>query len=405
MTYQETLTWLFAKLPMYQRQGKTAFKKDLTNIRAFSEYLDNPQRAFKSVHVAGTNGKGSTAHIIASILQESGNKTGLYTSPHLRDFRERIKINGNCIPENDVVDFVTVHRDFIEEQGLSYFELTVGMAFWYFAREKVDIAVVEVGLGGRLDSTNIITPLVSVITNIGLDHTQMLGDTYEQIAAEKAGIIKPNIPVVLGHRQKEVFSVFNQKAKELNAPLYIASEAITEHYRSDLKGGYQQYNIKTAVKTIALLEKEGFKITDSQLKKGVQNVVKNTGLLGRWQQLGEKPLIICDTAHNKEGLQLVIRQILNQDYQKLHIVLGVVNDKKLDGILPLFPREARYYFCKPDIPRGLAAGVLRAEAETYGLIGNVYNSVPLALQAAKTQASNKDFIFVGGSTFVVAEVV
>lgn len=405
MTYHEILTWLFSRLPMYQRQGSSAFKKDLTNSIAFSEYLGHPHTAFKSVHVAGTNGKGSTAHMIASVLQEAGHKVGLYTSPHLRDFRERIKINGACIPERRVVRFVEKHKDFIENQGLSFFELTVGMAFWYFAKEKTDIAVVEVGLGGRLDSTNIILPLVSVITNIGLDHTQMLGDTYGQIATEKAGIIKPEIPVVIGQRQQGVFSVFEHRADAVNAPLFIASETVANTYNSDLTGNYQQYNIKTAVKALEILRTKGYGVTESHIKKGLQNVVKNTGLLGRWQKLGEKPLIICDTAHNKEGLEIVVQQILAQEYDRLHLVIGLVNDKKLDGVLPLFPREATYYFCKPDVPRGLSSEILAGEAVEFGLMGRSYDSVYAALSEAKKNALPEDFIFVGGSTFVVAEVV
>ncbi len=390
---------------MYQRQGQSAFKKDLTNIIAFSVHLGNPHFEFKTVHIAGTNGKGSTSHMVASVLQEAGYKVGLYTSPHLRDFRERIKINGVCISENEVVRFVEEHQTFIENQGLSFFELTVGMAFWYFANKKVDIAVIEVGLGGRLDSTNIITPLVSVITNIGLDHTQMLGSTYEQIAQEKAGIIKTEIPVVIGQRQRQVFTVFKQKAEDVHAPISIANEEVDREYESDLKGNYQCYNIKTAVKTIEILQHHGFHISDKHIENGLLHVVKNTGLLGRWQKLSDKPLIICDTAHNKEGLEIVISQVLAQNYHQLHLVIGVVNDKKLDDILPLFPKTAIYYFCTPNVPRGLSSEELAEKAANFGLKGKRYGQVDIAFNAAKSNAAPDDFIFVGGSTFVVAEVV
>ena len=404
MNYQETLDWMFSKLPMYQNQGKTAFKKDLANSILFSEHLNLPEQKFKSVHVAGTNGKGSTSHMIASILQEAGYKVGLYTSPHLKDFRERIKINGQPISENGVVDFITDNKSFFDKNNLSFFEMTVGFAFNSFAKHNVDIAIVEVGLGGRLDSTNIIKPLVSVITNIGLDHTQMLGNTLPEIAFEKAGIIKNEIPVVIGEFQQEVHSVFYQKALETHSNLFLADKDISYDYTSDLKGSYQSKNIKTAVQTIKVLQ-DSFSISDENVANGLQNVVKNTGLLGRWQLLNAIPFTICDTAHNKEGLAYVIEQLQTQEFDKLHIVLGVVNDKDLDSILPLFPKKATYYFCKPTIPRGLDATILKKKSAEYNLNGEEYSSVNKALENAKKYALDKDLIFIGGSTFVVAEIV
>ena len=405
MTYSETLDWMFSKLPMYQRQGKTAFKKDLTNTVALSEHLQNPHQQFKSIHVAGTNGKGSTSHMIASILQESGYKVGLYTSPHLKDFRERIKVNGKPIDKNCVINFVKRNRSFLENQKLSFFEMTVGLAFDHFAKQKVDIAVVEVGLGGRLDSTNIIRPEVSVITNIGYDHTQFLGETLSEIAFEKAGIIKEGIPVVISEKQNEVNEVFLKTAKEKKAPLCFAEEEVTKKYDSDLLGNYQQNNIKAAVQTIRILKNKGYKISDNQIANGLLHVVQNTGLLGRWQNLGDNPTIICDTAHNKEGLTYVLKQLAEEKFDKLHIVLGVVNDKKLETILNLFPDTAQYYFCKPEIPRGLDAKLLQKEASLFLLKGKVYTSVNEAFKGAKKNAKQDDLIFIGGSTFVVAEVV
>lgn len=388
---------------MYQRQGKTAFKKDLTNTLVFEEHLQNPHSKFKSIHVAGTNGKGSTSHMIASILQDAGYKVGLYTSPHLKDFRERIKVNGIMISEEEVIDFISKNKSFLEKQGLSFFEMTVGLAFYYFAKAKVDIAVVEVGLGGRLDSTNIITPEVSVITNIGYDHTQFLGETLPEIAFEKAGIIKENVPVVIGEKQTEVIDVFVKAAKERNAPLVFAEDLVSEAYRTDLLGSYQQKNSKTAVAAIRLLNK--FEINDTNIKTGLLSIIKNTGLLGRWQLLQEQPKVICDTAHNKEGLTHVLVQLLKEKFEKLHIVLGVVNDKNLDTILSMFPKQAFYYFCKPNIPRGLDASDLERKASEFDLNGKVYESVKEAYKSAVKEAVKDDLIFVGGSTFVVAEVV
>ena len=390
---------------MYQRQGKTAFKKDLTNIIAFADHLKNPQNKFKSIHVAGTNGKGSTSHMTASILQEAGYKVGLYTSPHLKDFRERIKVNGNMIDKKEVINFIDKNQTFIEKQQLSFFEMTVGLAFEYFASKKVDIAVIEVGLGGRLDSTNIIMPEVSVITNIGYDHMQMLGETFTEIAFEKAGIIKKGIPVIISEKQKAINDVFEKIAKEKNAQISYAEDEVKQSYKTDLLGNYQKKNIKATVQTIKILNKKGYKVLSKHIKTGLLNVVKNTGLLGRWQVLQNAPKIICDTAHNKEGLNYVIAQLTTLSYDKLHIILGVVNDKDLDTILPLFPKNAMYYFCRPDIPRGLDAHILQSKAKIYGLNGSNFSRVSAALKSAKKMASMSDIIFVGGSTFVVAEVV
>lgn len=406
MNYQETLDWMFSQLPMYQNQGKTAFKKDLTNSIELSKHLNYPEQKFKTIHVAGTNGKGSTSHMLASMLQEAGFKVGLYTSPHLKDFRERIKINGKEIRKIDVINFVKKNNYFLASNKLSFFEMTVGLAFDCFAKQHVDIAIIEVGLGGRLDSTNIITPQVSVITNIGLDHTQFLGETLPEIAFEKAGIIKENVPVVIGEYQKEVFPVFEEIANGQHAPLYLAEEKCADSYETDLKGSYQAKNVKTAVQTIRVLNDVGeYAIPDTTIKKGLLNVVKNTGLLGRWQVLQTKPKVICDTGHNKEGLNYVFEQLGNENFKQLHIVFGVVNDKDLDSILPLFPKSAIYYFCKPAIPRGLDALELQNKCADYNLIGKAYNSVTQAYKTALKQSSVSDLVFIGGSTFVVAEVV
>lgn len=404
MNYQETTEWLFNQLPMFQQQGASAYKKDLSNTIALVNHLNNPEKKFKAIHVAGTNGKGSTSSMLASILQEAGYKVGLYTSPHLKDFIERIKINGKEITEKYVVQFVKENKSFFEENELSFFEMTVGLAFQYFAEEKVDVAIIEVGLGGRLDSTNIITPLVSVITNIGLDHTQFLGNTLELIAAEKAGIIKSNIPIVIGEYLPETKNVFIDIAQRNNAPLFFAQDKEFQDLPSDLLGDYQIHNKKTVFQTIELL-KNHFNITKQAIKGGLLNVVKNTGLLGRWQQIGENPTVICDTAHNSHGLKIVMKQIQKQRFNQLHIVLGVVNDKDLDSILPLFPKKAQYYFCKPNISRGLNCIELKEKASQFGLIGKVYDSVSIAYEEALKKATPNDFIYIGGSTFVVTEVL
>jgi dihydrofolate synthase / folylpolyglutamate synthase len=404
MNYKETLEWLYVQLPMYQLQGAIAYKKDLTNTILLANHLGNPEKKLKAIHVAGTNGKGSTSSMIASILHEAGYKVGLYTSPHLKDFRERIKINGQEISENFVVDFIAVNKSFFVDNKLSFFEMTVGLAFDYFVKENIDIAVIEVGMGGRLDSTNIITPLVSVITNIGLDHMQFLGNTLEAIAFEKAGIIKPKIPVVIGEYTKETKPVFLAKAKECDADIYFASELIAEDYPSDLLGDYQFHNKKTVVQTIEVI-KAIYPISQEVIQRGLLNVVRNTGLLGRWQQINSNPKVICDTAHNSHGFKLVMKQLQKEEFNTLFFVLGVVNDKDLDDILPLFPKKANYFFCKPKIQRGLNAEILQQKASEYGLIGNVYNSVSEAYQAALKESSAEDFIYIGGSTFVVAEIV
>lgn len=406
MNYQETTAWMFNQLPMYQLQGASAYKKDLTNTHLLINHLGNPHLDLKYIHVAGTNGKGSTSHMLASILQEAGYKVGLYTSPHLKDFRERIKINGTEITEDFVCDFINSNRAFFEANEISFFEMSVGLAFAYFAKEKVDIAIIEVGMGGRLDATNIITPLVSIITNIGLDHTQFLGNTLEAIAYEKAGIIKAEIPVVIGEYTAETKNVFLTKAKENNSEIYFAADLINEELPSDLIGDYQIHNKKTVLQTITVLNTEtNFSINQNNIESGLINVVKNTGLLGRWQQLNDSPKTICDTAHNKNGLEIVLNQIQKENFNQLHIVLGVVNDKDLDEILPLFPKNAIYYFCKPNIPRGLEASILKEKATQHGLTGEIFHSVSEAYNSSQKSATTNDFIYVGGSTFVVAEIL
>ena len=402
MTYQETIDWMFSQLPMYQRQGKTAFKKDLTNISAFCGVLKDPQNKFASIHVGGTNGKGSTSHIISSILQEAGYKVGLYTSPHLKNFTERIRMNGEEVSQHFVVDFIAKNKHFLETQQLSFFEMTVGLAFTYFAEQNVDIAIIEVGLGGRLDSTNIIHPEVAVITNIGYDHMQFLGDTLPEIAAEKAGIIKQNTPIIIGEKQDAVRDVFVQKATQMNADIYFASDKQYD-YESDLLGSYQEKNMSTAIHAVNVLK--SYMISESHIINGLKNVVQNTNFKGRWQILQHKPLVICDTAHNKEGLSYVMNQLASLSFNKLHMVLGVVNDKKLDDILTLFPVKATYYFCKPNIPRGLHEVDLQSSAENFHLVGDAYDSVHEAYLKAISDADIDDVVFVGGSTFVVAEVV
>lgn len=390
---------------MYQRLGQAAYKADLTATIHLANYLNNPENSFKNVHVAGTNGKGSTSHMLASVFQEAGYKTGLYTSPHLKDFRERIKINGEMISKKYVSEFVENHKSYFENNQLSFFEMTVGLAFDFFRKEKVDIAIIEVGMGGRLDSTNIITPEVSVITNIGFDHTQFLGNTLEKIAAEKGGIIKNNIPVVIGETLPETKVIFEKIASEKKAEITFAETFDSSKYTSDLKGSYQKKNIKTVLASLRILQKKGWKISEENIQNGLLHTIENTGLLGRWQQLGEKPKIICDTAHNKDGLQLVLEQISKENFKNLHIVLGVVNDKDLTSILPLFPRNAVYYFCKPNIPRGMDASLLASQARAFGLKGEEYISVKNAYNTARDKAAEDDLIFVGGSNFVVAEVV
>lgn len=403
MTYKETLDWMFAQLPMYQNKGKIAFNSKLDGITSFANHLGNPHQNFKSIHVAGTNGKGSSGHMLASILQEAGYRVGLYTSPHLKDFRERIRVNGNKVSKKRVVRFIKDHKEFLELNRLSFFELTVGMAFSHFASKKVDIAIIEVGLGGRLDSTNIILPKVSLITNIGFDHTDMLGNTLAKIAYEKAGIIKKNVPVVISEFNEDTAPVFKQKATQENSQIVFAEDYDCPEYKIGLLGAYQQKNVKGVIATIKLLK--GFLIDENHIALGLRNVVENTGLMGRWQQIGSSPTIICDTAHNKEGLSIVLNQLKAQKFNQLHIVIGFVKDKNVRSILPLFPKNATYYFTKPKNFRGLDEHLLSEIFIGYGLKGKSYKTVNKAFKSAKKQAKKSDFIYVGGSNFVVAEVL
>ena len=428
MNYNETLNWMFNKLPMYQRIGSAAYKADLNTTIDILDYLDNPQHCFKSVHIAGTNGKGSTSHSLASVFQEAGYKTGLYTSPHLRDFRERIRINGNMIPEENVVDFIDKHKHKLEELELSFFEMTVAMAFDYFRKEKVDIAIIEVGMGGRLDSTNVINPELCVITNISLDHIKFLGDSEEKIAMEKAGIIKNETAVVIGETQEQSKDVFIKTASEKNSPIFFADKIIdckkedtssieynkfdiyknNEIYLKDLRfpllGNYQKKNLSTIICALDFL-RNPFHIEDKHIYDGLEKVVSNTGLMGRWQIINKKPLAIADTGHNVAGINEVIRQLSETKYEKLHFVLSVVNDKDIDGILLMLPKDAEYYFCKADIPRGLDVETLADKARKCGLIGNIYPSVRQAFDSALNNSKDDDLVFVGGSNFTVAEVV
>jgi dihydrofolate synthase/folylpolyglutamate synthase len=390
---------------MYQQQGGVAYKKDLSRTELFAAHLGHPENKFKSIHVGGTNGKGSTAHMLAAVLQEAGHKVGLYTSPHLKDFRERIKINGTQISENFVIDFIKENKLFLERHQLSFFEMTVGMAFSYFEKQNVDIAVIEVGLGGRLDSTNIITPEVSVITNIGMDHTQFLGETLKEIATEKAGIIKVNVPVVIGETQDEIQSVFSDKAKTVNADLFFADASEHQVFPCSLLGEYQQKNIKTALQTLSVLKTKGLTVKEQHIKKGLMQVQKHTGLRGRWEILSEHPKVICDVAHNKEGLTLVLKQLQKESYKTLHIVLGMVRDKAVEDLVELFPKQAVYYFCSPALDRGMKVNKLAQIFNANGYQGQTYSSVNEALSSAKQLATPQDLIFVGGSTFVVAEVL
>jgi dihydrofolate synthase/folylpolyglutamate synthase len=390
---------------MYQNVGNASYKIDLSKTLLLADYLANPQHEFKSIHVAGTNGKGSTSHMMASVLQEAGYKVGLYTSPHLQDFRERVKINGIMIPKRKVSSFVGKHQDFFRSNKLSFFEMTVGLAFDYFAQSKVDIAIIEVGLGGRLDSTNIISPELSVITNIGLDHTQFLGTTLEAIAKEKAGIIKSNIPVIIGELHPDTKKVFQQVANQKSAPITFAEKQQVYLFDCDLKGNYQVKNQQTALTALAVLISKGYKVSQTNIQRGIASVVSNTGLLGRWQVLQTLPSLVCDTAHNKEGLLFTMKQLQQTNQGVLHIVFGVVDDKNLDAILPLLPTSARYYFCAPNIPRALHVATLKQKATDFNLTGTSYKSVKSAVRAALKTATINDLIYVGGSNFVVAEVV
>jgi dihydrofolate synthase / folylpolyglutamate synthase len=406
MNYQEAISWMFNQLPMYQTQGASAYRKDLDNIILLSNHLGNPEKKLMCIHVAGTNGKGSTSHLLASVLQEAGYKVGLYTSPHLKDYRERIKVNGDMIDEKSIIEFIASNKTFFEANNLSFFEMSVGLALYYFLEQNTTINIIEVGMGGRLDATNIIQPILSIITNIGFDHTQFLGNTIEAIAGEKAGIIKKNIPVVIGEYNNETFEVFKTKANTTHSEIYFASDLIDKTYSSALLGDYQEKNKKTVLQAIKVLNKKSqLNITENNIKEGFVNVISNTGLQGRWQKLLDKPMIICDTAHNSDGLKLVLNQIKNQEYDDLHLVIGFVNDKNLNELLPLFPKKACYYFCKPNIPRGMDAVDLSTIAKEHGLLGKVYNSVSQAYSSARNKAKANDLVFIGGSTFVVAEIL
>jgi dihydrofolate synthase / folylpolyglutamate synthase len=428
MNYAETIDYLYTKLPMFTRIGARAIRPDLRNTLVLCKHLHNPQQRFRSIHIAGTNGKGSTSHMLAAILQKAGYKTGLYTSPHLKDFRERIRINGEMISEDAVIDFVEQNKTLFESVEPSFFEMTVALAFEYFWKQKVDVAIIETGLGGRLDSTNVITPRLSVITNISYDHTDLLGDTLAKIAFEKAGIIKPEIPVVIGETNHETNFVFIEKAKEENSPILFANEIYntvrydlnesslilsvenrlekrTELYETDLTGIYQTKNICTVLASVYELNNSGFQIDESDIREGLKNVKSLTGLRGRWEILSKAPLIIADVAHNEGGLKIAIEQLKEYPCKRLHFVIGFVKDKSLEKILPLFPKDAFYYFCKPDLPRGLEVDVLENLAAEYDLFGKRFSSVKDAFENAKEIANADDIIYVGGSTFVVAEII
>ncbi len=422
MNYQEVLDFLYGSLPMFQRVGKVAFKKDLSNILTLCRHLDNPHEKFNSVHIAGTNGKGSTAHTLAAILQSAGYKTGLYTSPHLKEFTERIKINGKEISRAEVVDFVSNHIDIIDKVKPSFFEMTVAMAFDHFAKHKVDIAVIETGLGGRLDSTNIITPVLSLITNISLDHTGMLGDTLMEIAKEKAGIIKKETPVIISEFQDVVDDVFEERARMLEVPLYFGSAhfqpvlkdnrisiyknetLFLENINLSLKGDFQLRNIAGVLQSIDILNKMEFEISEEHIIDGLENVTDLTNFKGRWQVLSNSPLMICDIAHNEAGVKVMMHQIANTNYDKLFIVWGMVKDKDVDKILGLLPKEASYFFCEAKIPRALDASALYEKAVKHELKGEVVSDVNEAITTAKNEATERDLIFIGGSAFVVAEI-
>jgi dihydrofolate synthase / folylpolyglutamate synthase len=431
MNYQQTIDYLFSQLPMYQRIGPAAYRANLDNTIALSKHLGNPEKKFRSIHIAGTNGKGSVAHMLASVLRQAGYKTGLATSPHLKDFRERIKINGALIPKDYVVEFVEKNSAFFEKLRPSFFEMTMALTFEYFASEGVDAAVIETGLGGRLDSSNIINPELSVITNIGFDHTHLLGDSLEKIAAEKAGIIKEGVPVVIGRTQAETFHVFQNVSKKKQSRLIAADSLFhvletktisfegvgytrielgvageTQSVLIDLQGQYQAENLVCAMTAIQVLNLENkYELSEEAVKTGLRRIVANTGMQGRWQQIGDQPKVICDAAHNADGMKYVVKQLGSMIHDRLHIVFGMVDDKERAAILKLLPSNGIYYFCNPSVPRGLKAEILAGEAINYGLKGLVYKSVREALDNAKMNASENDLIFVGGSTFVVAEVL
>ncbi len=424
MNYSETLTYLYNSAPLFQHIGKDAYKEGLTNTHLLDEHFGHPHHNFRTIHVAGTNGKGSCSHTIAAVLQAAGYKTGLYTSPHLIDFRERIRVNGQPISQEFVIDFVEQHRAFFEPLHPSFFELTTAIAFLYFAQEKVDVAVIEVGLGGRLDCTNIIRPDLCVITNISFDHVQFLGNTLAKIATEKAGIIKPQTPVVIGETTPETKPVFLQKATEMQAPIHFAEEEQfvqqveytkdghclyqTINYpdlRGELGGFCQEKNTNTILSALQCLQQAGYHINESHIREGFANVCKLTGLMGRWQRLEEHPTIICDTGHNVGGISYITKQLAIQKYDKLHLVIGMVNDKDISGVLKLLPSEASYYFTQASVQRALPAGKVKELAQTFNLHGEAYPDVKSALIAAKEKAAPEDFIFIGGSSFIVADLL
>lgn len=424
MTYDETLKYMFEALPMYQRIGKAAYKADLENAYELDKFSGFPHRAYKTIHIAGTNGKGSVSHMLASVLQQAGYKTGLYTSPHLIDFRERIKINGEPIDKNFIIKYIQRNQCFYELIKPSFFEMSVFMAFSYFKTQKVDVAIIETGLGGRLDTTNIISPIVSAITNIGIDHTQFLGDSIKNIAKEKAGIIKPGIPVVIGETNPVSERVFKARSTLMEAPIHFADQENIFEFatrttnntqiirlntgekllslETDMLGAYQQKNINTCITTLDTI-KEHLPVSKEALHEGLKNVVKNTGLLGRWQEVTHNPLTICDVAHNKEGLTEAVNQLKNTPYKKLHMVLGFVNDKKIEDLLKLLPKNASYYFTRAEIERSANPGEIFCIAKNIGLNGRIFKDVETAYYEATQEADNEDLIYIGGSTFVVAD--
>lgn len=424
MTYQETLTYLYNSAPLFQHVGKAAYKEGLENTLALDEYFGHPHRKFRTIHVAGTNGKGSCSHTLAAILQSAGYRVGLYTSPHLVDFRERIRINGVPVSQEFVVDFVDKHRSFFEPLHPSFFELATAMAFHYFATQQIDVAVIEVGLGGRLDCTNIIHPDLCLITNISFDHVQFLGNTLAKIAGEKAGIIKPSVPVVIGETTPETKPVFQQKAAQVNAPIFFAEEEhpllsalhdesgnyvyqTTRYHdlKGELGGICQEKNTNTLLTALPLLEQQGYHITETDIRNGFAHVCELTGLMGRWQKLSSHPTIVCDTGHNVGGIQYIVKQLSFQKYKQLHIVMGMVNDKDISGVLAMLPKDAIYYFTQASVQRALPAEKVKELASSYGLSGNAYPDVKTAVEAAQKRADADDFIFVGGSSFIVADLL
>ena len=402
MNYKQTIDYLFKKLPSYQNIGKSAYKKDIGNIKIASEKLGNPHLNFKSVHVAGTNGKGSVSHMIASIMQEAGYKVGLYTSPHLKDFRERIKINGKKISKREVIEFITDNKKKFEDLELSFFEMTVALSFYYFNKINVDIAIIETGLGGRLDSTNIISPEISIITNISLDHTNLLGNSIQKIAKEKAGIIKSKTPVIIGDKDIKTVKIFNEIAELKKTKISYAKQ---HYYRTDLKGIYQKMNINTCVSAIHELKNIGWEISKKNIEDGLLNCIKNTELRGRWEIISKVPLTICDTAHNLDAMKYVVKQINQQKYLKLHFIFGASEDKDLVKIIKILPKEAIYYICKPNVERGLDTDVLSKYFTDMNMKFHSYENSIVALKTAKKNANKKDLIIISGSTFLVAELI